>query len=335
MKTNAGDPWRGTHAETTVDGDDAPNDRFEDSFLDESAGHRRLSDSEQYLQKLCKSSPVRHFFLFHKFANSYSMIDSRLKILQGRTARKDLVTSLSAAKEDCIARLITSGNNPQSEEEAELASNPLIRHIAPHLQVNIWRMTKLSRDVCNSSPSKRALESRKILSQTYSICLGFNCRRIGSPPESRRTPSDHTRTRTRYRGIADKSAVSRAQSGQLVSIKSTTWSAMSIEALSGKVFLLVTGASRGIGRQIAITFGSLLEEGSRALLLARSKDALQEVASNIPSKVKIHIVNTDLSKSNNIECKGKLKFLSSKSNILIIYYAHRDAITENKFVIIS
>ncbi|XP_071569945.1 uncharacterized protein [Temnothorax nylanderi] len=115
MKTNVSDPWRGTLAETTVDNDDSPNDRFEDSFLDAKVSHRthrRLSDSEQYLQKLY----------------------SRLKVLQGGTTKKDLVTSLSVAKEDCIARLITSGNNPQSEEEAELASNPLIRHIAPHLQ---------------------------------------------------------------------------------------------------------------------------------------------------------------------------------------------------------
>lgn len=81
---------------------------------------------------------------------------------------------------------------------------------------------------------------------------------------------------------------------------------MSIEALSGKVFLLVTGASRGIGRQIAITFSSLLEEGSHALLLARSKNALQEVASNIPSKVKVHVVNTDLSKTTDVEFKGKI-----------------------------
>ncbi|XP_011642752.1 sepiapterin reductase-like isoform X1 [Pogonomyrmex barbatus] len=72
---------------------------------------------------------------------------------------------------------------------------------------------------------------------------------------------------------------------------------MSIEALSGKVFLLITGASRGIGRQIAITFGSLLEEGSRMLLLARNKDALQEVAKNIPSKIKVCTISADLSNS--------------------------------------
>ncbi|XP_012058124.1 PREDICTED: sepiapterin reductase [Atta cephalotes] len=74
---------------------------------------------------------------------------------------------------------------------------------------------------------------------------------------------------------------------------------MSIEALSGKVFLLVTGASRGIGRQIAITFGSMLEEGSRVLLLARNKDALQEVAKNIPSKVKVCTISADLNKLTN------------------------------------
>lgn len=55
MKTDASDPWRGTRAEAAID-DDTPNDRFEDSFLDEDRpSHRRLSDSEQYLQKLCEN----------------------------------------------------------------------------------------------------------------------------------------------------------------------------------------------------------------------------------------------------------------------------------------
>lgn len=109
MKTDTNDPWCET-AVQAASNDNTPNDRFEDSFVDKH--HRRLSDSEQYLQKLY----------------------SRLKVLQRDTSKKSLVTSLSVAKEDSIARLIISGNNPQSEEEAELASNPLIRHIAPHLQ---------------------------------------------------------------------------------------------------------------------------------------------------------------------------------------------------------
>lgn len=69
---------------------------------------------------------------------------------------------------------------------------------------------------------------------------------------------------------------------------------MSVEALSGKVFLVITGASRGIGRQIAITFGSLLQEGSHILLLARNLNGLQEVAKNISSKVTAHTVSMDL-----------------------------------------
>lgn len=163
MKTSASDPWRGARTETAVnEEDDSPNDRFEDSFVDKDVNHRRLSDSEQYLQKLCES-PCFVFsscvYFLARFADPYSTTDSRLKVLQGGTARKDLVTSLSAAKEDCIARLITSGNNPQSEEEAEVASNPLIRHIAPHLQVSIWRIKKLPCYLCNSNLSERAVGS--------------------------------------------------------------------------------------------------------------------------------------------------------------------------------
>lgn len=43
------------------------------------------------------------------------------------------------AKEDSIARLITSGCKLETEEDTELVSNPLIRHIAPHLQVTMQR----------------------------------------------------------------------------------------------------------------------------------------------------------------------------------------------------
>ncbi|XP_076618615.1 sepiapterin reductase [Colletes latitarsis] len=71
---------------------------------------------------------------------------------------------------------------------------------------------------------------------------------------------------------------------------------MSIKVLSGKVFLLITGASRGIGRQIAISFGSMLEEGSHVVLLATNLNALKETAKNIATNVSIDTVNVDLSK---------------------------------------
>lgn len=86
---------------------------------------------------------------------------------------------------------------------------------------------------------------------------------------------------------------------------------MSVEALSGKTFMIITGASRGIGRQIAITFGSLLQKGSHILLLARDINALREVAKNIPSTVSVDTVSIDLAKSTKDDLEGKYKRLSS------------------------
>ncbi|KAK0167474.1 hypothetical protein PV327_004869 [Microctonus hyperodae] len=70
---------------------------------------------------------------------------------------------------------------------------------------------------------------------------------------------------------------------------------MTVEILTGKVFLLITGASQGIGQQIAITFSKLLEEGSRILLLARNENGLKETAGKIPSHIGVDCVNVDLS----------------------------------------
>lgn len=113
MKTDVNDPWSRTGVEILDLKDTGCENCFEDSFVEkDTSQHEKLSDSEQYLQKLY----------------------SRLKSLQKSTSKKDLVSSLSAVREDCIARLITSEYNLESEEEAELASNSLIRHIVPHLQ---------------------------------------------------------------------------------------------------------------------------------------------------------------------------------------------------------
>lgn len=110
MKTDITDPWCGIVAPEIKD--NICNNHFEDSFVEYKSEHMKLADSEEYLEKLY----------------------SRLKNLEKRTSKKDLVTSLAVAKEDYIARLITSGCRLETEEEVELASNPLIRHIAPHLQ---------------------------------------------------------------------------------------------------------------------------------------------------------------------------------------------------------
>lgn len=67
-----------------------------------------------------------------------NVTDSRLKTIQGGTSKHDLINSLSVAKEDCIARLITAGQTLETAEERELAANPIIRHIAPHLQVRLY-----------------------------------------------------------------------------------------------------------------------------------------------------------------------------------------------------
>lgn len=110
MKTDISDPWCGSDV-LKVDKNNRTN-YFEDSFTENYLEHTKLADSEEYLAKLY----------------------SRLKNLQKGTSKKDLVTSLSVVKEDTIARLIANECKLENEKDIELASNPLIRHIAPHLQ---------------------------------------------------------------------------------------------------------------------------------------------------------------------------------------------------------
>ncbi|XP_011495734.1 PREDICTED: uncharacterized protein LOC105360517 isoform X1 [Ceratosolen solmsi marchali] len=120
MKSTVTDPWSCTDTcgEKKIS---ESCSSFEDSFVSTASNLQELTklpDSEEYLARLCK------FFPPH----------SRLKSIQGGTSKQDLINSLSSAKEDCIARLITNGHNLETAEERELATNPLIRHIAPHLQ---------------------------------------------------------------------------------------------------------------------------------------------------------------------------------------------------------
>ncbi|XP_058793419.1 uncharacterized protein LOC131665518 [Phymastichus coffea] len=121
MKTTVADPWSsvdscGNSEEVVVNNvNKRPDDDcFEDSFVLQSFREEleKLPDSEEYLARL----------------------QSRLEALKGGTSKRDLINSLSIAKEECIARLITGGHNLEISEEQELAANPVIRHIAPHLQ---------------------------------------------------------------------------------------------------------------------------------------------------------------------------------------------------------
>lgn len=89
----------------------------------------------------------KYLYRIHKILlKKINIPDSRLKAIQGGTSKRDLINSLSVAKEDCIARLITDGQNLETAEERELAANPLIRHIAPHLQVRIYYVIKMCDD---------------------------------------------------------------------------------------------------------------------------------------------------------------------------------------------
>lgn len=100
---------------------------------------------------------------------------------------------------------------------------------------------------------------------------------------------------------------------------------MSIKALSGKVFLLISGASRGIGRQIAVSFSSVLEEGSHVLLLATNLNALKETAKNMSTKVSIDTVSIDLSKATHDELHSiitqslKNKALESFDRVVVVH----------------
>ncbi|XP_012270849.1 sepiapterin reductase [Orussus abietinus] len=82
---------------------------------------------------------------------------------------------------------------------------------------------------------------------------------------------------------------------------------MAVNQLSGKTFLLVTGASQGIGRQIAQTFGSFLGNDSHVVLFARNVDGLKETASKLPSHVKSNCYSVDMSTATSEQFEGLIR----------------------------
>lgn len=86
---------------------------------------------------------------------------------------------------------------------------------------------------------------------------------------------------------------------------------MSSKIFSGKVFLLVTGASQGIGSKIAEILGSSLEKNSQILLLARNADNLKETANKLPKNLTVNFESIDLSKATAKELEGNINFLKN------------------------
>ena len=83
---------------------------------------------------------------------------------------------------------------------------------------------------------------------------------------------------------------------------------MTTKIFSGKVFLLVTGASQGIGSKIAEVLGSSLENDSQVLLFARNAENLKETANTLPKHVTVNFESVDLSKATANELKGNFFF---------------------------
>lgn len=65
-----------------------------------------------------------------------------------------------------------------------------------------------------------------------------------------------------------------------------------------KSFVLITGASKGIGRTIAIEFSKKVAPGSKFALLARSASGLEETKKLCDPKVAVQTLSTDLGNPN-------------------------------------
>lgn len=74
--------------------------------------------------------------------------------------------------------------------------------------------------------------------------------------------------------------------------------------LVGKLFVLITGASSGIGRQLAITFSQIAENDSHFLLIARNETGLRDTVSRMSHCVNVDYVSMDLSKAKAEQLNG-------------------------------
>ena len=91
----------------------------------------------------------------------------------------------------------------------------------------------------------------------------------------------------------------------------------------GKSFLVVTGASRGLGQAFSIALGSNLKEGSTIYLTARTEEALIETQKSILSKndkveVKYFIIDQgNVGKNTYVNMFNDIKSEDYKSAIIV------------------
>ncbi|KAG8234307.1 hypothetical protein J437_LFUL013047 [Ladona fulva] len=186
MESFTMDPWGDQSGEPT-NGNSESQGKFEDNFKP----FNRLPDSEEYI----------------------TCLENKLKKLKSQQGKKDLVQSLSEARQSCMVRLTT-----EETESADLS----------YLDSPVDRSVILEK----IAPEKQALTTGELLelSKSDELDTNFSCRKIMVP----NNPFDCQRA-----------------------------------------FLVVTGASRGIGRTTAVEFSRRLPANSVCLLLARCEADLE------------------------------------------------------------